>query len=289
MSLSESLGQALGQTVTRLQSVTGGDIHHAFRAMLDDGSEIFVKSNDRAEAGLFATEAEGLAWLAEPGILRVPLVLAVAPGDAAGPGFLALEFIARGKPSRDFDELLGRGLAALHQAGAPHFGHSCDNFIGTQPQDNRTVDGDTWAEFYRLRRLQPQWQRMVDAGLTTSEGRSAYDALCNRLPELCGPDEPPARLHGDLWGGNHLCDESGAPVIVDPAVYGGHREMDLAMMRLFGGFGSRVYASYRENTPLAEGAHERIELFQLYPLMVHANLFGGGYAEQVATIVKRYA
>jgi fructosamine-3-kinase len=288
VSLTESLGRALGQNVVRLQSIAGGDIHSAFRAELEDGSAIFVKSNDRAEVGLFATEAQGLSWLAEPGILRVPQVLAFLPGDADGPGFLALEFIARGKPARDFDEQLGRGLAALHATGAPHFGHSCDNFIGTLPQDNRTVDGDSWAEFYRLRRLQPQWQRMVDAGLTDATGRTAYDALCNRLPELCGPVEPPARLHGDLWSGNQLCDESGAPVIYDPAVHGGHREMDLAMMRLFGGFGSRVYASYREATPLSEGAHERVELFQLYPLMVHANLFGGDYAEQVATIVKRY-
>jgi fructosamine-3-kinase len=289
VSLQEALGRALSQNVVRMQPMAGGDIHRAFRAELDDGSVVFVKSNDRSDTALFAAESKGLSWLAEPGILRVPQVLAVSSGDGNSPGFLALEFITRGKPARDFDEQLGRGLAALHAVGAPRLGHAEDNFIGTLPQDNRPVDGDTWAEFYRLRRLQPQWQRMVDAGLTDLAGRNAYEAMCKRLPELCGPQEPPARLHGDLWAGNHLCDESGAPVIFDPAVHGGHREVDLAMMRLFGGFGSRVYASYREAAPLSEGAHERIELFQLYPLMVHANLFGGGYAEQVAAIIRRYA
>jgi len=289
VTLSDALAKEFDQAVVSLQPIGGGDIHQAFCVQLRDGTEIFVKSSDRTSALLFAAEAEGLSWLAEPGILRVPQVLAVGQGDEDAPTFLALEFIRAGRPARDFDELLGRGLAALHAACAPHFGHAHDNFIGTLPQDNRAVEADTWAEFYRLRRLQPQWQRMVDAGLTSETGRMAYESLCKRLPDLCGSNEPPARLHGDLWSGNHLCDESGAPVIFDPAIYGGHREMDLAMMRLFGGFGSRAYASYREASPLAEGAHERVELFQLYPLMVHANLFGGGYAEQVATIIAHYA
>ena len=113
--------------------------------------------------------------------------------------------------------------------------------------------------------------------------------LLGQLPQIVGPDEPPARLHGDLWGGNWICAENGDPVLIDPAVYGGHRDIDLAMMRLFGGFGDRVFAAYRESYPLAEGSEERVPLYQLYPLLVHLNLFGTGYAGQVERAMRVYA
>src|SRR5204862_1227715 len=133
----------------------------------------------------------------------------------------------------------------------------------------------TWSDFYQRRRLEPQVRRAAEAGLVGPALRRAFDRLFTRLPELVGPAEPPARLHGDLWGGNAMADEQGAPVIFDPAVYGGHREVDLAMMRLFGGFGRRVFDAYAEVYPLAPGHEERVALYQLYPLLVHVNLFGG--------------
>jgi fructosamine-3-kinase len=268
--------------------LAGGDINEAYEVELDDRRRVFVKSNPRSPRGMFAAEARGLAWLAEAGALRVPRVLAASQPDA-GPQFLALELVGSGAPARDFDERLGRGLAALHRHGAPGFGLDHDNFVGRLPQDNRSEPTTTWTEFFRTRRLEAQLRRAVDGGHASSRMRAGFERLFAALPELVGPDEPPSRLHGDLWGGNLLVDESGAPCLIDPAVYGGHREIDLAMMRLFGGFGGRVFDAYDEAWPLAPGHEERVRLYQLYPLMVHVNLFGGGYVGSVESALDRLA
>ncbi len=236
---------------------------------------------------MFAAEARGLAWLGEAGALRVPRVVAVAAPEAAQQ-FLVLELIETARPAPDFDERLGRGLAALHRHGAPTFGLDHDNFVGSLPQENGPPS-PTWPEFYRARRLEPLLRRAADEGLCTPRMRQGFERLFRALDQLCGPPEPPARLHGDLWGGNLLCDDRGAPCLVDPAVYGGHREIDLAMMRLFGGFGARVFDAYAEAAPLADGHRERIPLYQLYPLMVHVNLFGGGYVGSVESALGRLA
>ncbi|HEV8547695.1 MAG TPA: fructosamine kinase family protein, partial [Polyangiaceae bacterium] len=137
-------------------------------------------------------------------------------------------------------------------------------------------------------RLEPQLRRASDAGRVTAALRRRFEELFARLPELVGPEEPPARLHGDLWGGNLHVDEQGAPCLIDPAAYGGHREVDLAMMRLFGGFSERVFSAYAESFPLAAGHAERTDLYQLYPLLVHVNLFGGGYGASVERALSRY-
>jgi fructosamine-3-kinase len=233
---------------------------------------------------MFAAEARGLGWLGAADALRIPKVVAVASPESPHQ-FLVLELVATGAPARDFDEKLGRGLAALHRRGAPGFGLDHDNFIGWLPQANAAAR--TWAEFYRARRLEAQVRRAADEGRASPRMRQGFDRLFRALDELCGPAEPPARLHGDLWGGNLLCDDRGAPCLVDPAVYGGHREIDLAMMRLFGGFGPRVFDAYDEAWPLAEGHRERVSLYQLYPLMVHVNLFGGGYVGSVEAALER--
>ena len=276
-----ALEAAVGGKVVQTRPVGGGDINRADAVTLADGRRLFVKTNARAPEGMFGAEARGLAWLGEAGALRVPEVI------AHGPGFLALELVVAAPPARDFDERLGRGLAALHRHGAPRFGLDHDNFIGRLPQDNAPVADAGWAEFYRARRLEPQLRRAVDDGLASSRLRRGFDRVFAALAELVGPAEPPARLHGDLWGGNLLCDDAGAPCLCDPAVYGGHREIDLAMMRLFGGFGARMFAAYDEAWPLAPGHAARVPLYQLYPLMVHVNLFGGGYVGQVEAILDR--
>src|SRR5262249_45423491 len=155
---------------------------------------------------------------------------------------------------RSFDEELGRALAALHRAAPPTFGLDHDNFIGSLPQSNRSHV--RWADFFQGERLEPQMRRASEPGRATPAMGRGFERLFARLHELVGPEEPPARLHGDLWGGNLHVDEQGAPCLIDPAAYGGHREMDLAMMRLFGGFGERVFSAYSEAFPLAPGHAE---------------------------------
>jgi fructosamine-3-kinase len=272
-----AVGRALGSAVTGARGVAGGDINEAHELTLADGRVVFAKTNHGGDRAMFPAEARGLAWLAEARALRVPRVLAVSAGPDGGRGFLVLERIAPGPRRPDFDERLGRGLAALHQHGAPCFGLDHDNFIGRLPQANAPVAEGGWAGFYRARRLDPQLGRAVDAGLASATLRRGCERLFGVLEERVGPGEPPARLHGDLWGGNVLCDESGEPCLIDPAVHGGHREVDLAMMRLFGGFSSRVFDAYAEASPLADGHEERVPLYQLYFLLVHVNLFGRSY------------
>jgi fructosamine-3-kinase len=282
--LKAALASALGSAVATTRGISGGDINRAYEVALADGQRLFVKTNDRSPRGMFAAEARGLGWLGEARALRIPKVVAVAaPEDPRQ--FLVLELVATGTPAPDFDERLGRGLAALHGHGAPGFGLDHDNFIGWLPQANAA--SQTWAEFYRARRLEAQLRRAADEGRASSRMRQGFERLFRVLDELCGPAEPPARLHGDLWGGNLLCDDRGGPCLIDPAVYGGHREIDLAMMRLFGGFGVRVFDAYEEAWPLADGHPERVSLYQLYPLMVHVNLFGGSYIGSVEAALER--
>jgi fructosamine-3-kinase len=282
--LKAAVGSALGSQVATARGIAGGDINRAYEVALADGRRLFVKTNDRSPRGMFAAEARGLGWLGEADALRIPKVVAVASSDDPCQ-FLVLELVATGTPARDFDETLGRGLAALHRHGAPGFGLDHDNFIGWLPQTNAVAK--TWAEFYRARRLEAQLRRAADEGRATSRMRQGFDRLFGALEDLIGPREPPARLHGDLWGGNLLCDDRGAPCLIDPAVYGGHREIDLAMMRLFGGFGARVFDAYDEAWPLSDGHLERVSLYQLYPLMVHVNLFGGSYVGSVEAALER--
>jgi protein-ribulosamine 3-kinase len=275
----QAVEAALGSKVVRWRPVAGGDINQAHRAELSDGRAVFVKSNVRAPAAMFAAEARGLAWLAEAHALRVPVVL------AQGPDFLVLENIDEGDRRADHDEQFGRGLAALHGFGASGFGLDHDNFIGRLEQANGTLA--SWPEFYRARRLEPQLRMAVDAGRASPGMRRGMDRILLRLEGLVGPPEAPARLHGDLWGGNAIIDERGLPCLVDPAVYGGHREVDLAMMKLFGGFGARVFAAYHEAFPLAPDHESRVPLYQLYFLMAHVNLFGGSYVAQVEHALAR--
>ena len=279
-----SLAAALGSRVLKARPLAGGDINEAYEAGLADGRAVFVKCNATAPNDMFVAEAHGLEWLAQAKALRVPAVLAASGADQLTP-FLALELVRPAQRARDFDERLGHGLAALHRHGAEAFGLDHDNYIGRLPQKNTFAVN--WPEFYRVRRLGAQLKAAVDTGLATTRMRRDFERLFRQLDTLCGPPEPPARLHGDLWGGNLITDELGEPCLIDPAVYGGHREIDLAMMKLFGGFGPRVFAAYKEAFPLADGYRERVALYQLYPLMVHVNLFGGGYLGQVEAALAR--
>jgi fructosamine-3-kinase len=281
--LSEAVGAALGARVVKLEPVSGGDINHALRATLGDGTRVFVKTQARAPAGFFACEAEGLSWLAAAKTVRIPEVLAVSEA----PAFLVLEHIEPGRPARDHDERLGQALAALHRAGAPSFGFARDNFLATLAQAN--APRASWAQFYAEQRLQPLAATARKRGFLDRGFERALEHVLERMPALCGPSEAPSRLHGDLWGGNAIVDAQGGPVLIDPAVYGGHREIDLAMMKLFGGVGARVVDAYDEAFPLAPEHAERVALYQLYPLLAHVCLFGSSYVSGVKRALERYA
>lgn len=282
--LAAAAARAVGARAASAEPVGGGSINQAVRVTLDDGRRIFVKHHRDAPPGSFRAEAEGLAWIAAAGALRTPAVLAVVEeGDAP---LLALEWIERGPAAPGRGEEFGRALAALHAAGAPSFGARDDGWIGPLPQPNGPCE--TWAEFYAERRLMPLARRAVGARLLPASFLDDLERMRARLHGLAGPPEPPARLHGDLWSGNAMLDAVGGPVVVDPAAYGGHREVDLAMMRLFGGFPAAAHAAYAEAAPLAPGHEERVGLWQLHPVLVHVCLFGGGYAAQARELAARY-
>lgn len=233
---------------------------------------------------MYEAEARGLGWLAEAGA-PVPAVVAVREDEQ--PRGIALEWLEASPARPDCDEQLGRDLAALHRAGAAHWGLDHDNFIGDLPQPNGPCS--TWAEFWAERRLVPFAAQAHERGALSTSGRRAVEQAAERIADRGGPDERPARLHGDLWSGNAIAGPDGRTWLIDPAVYGGHREVDLAMMRLFGGFTDRTFAAYDEAFPLADGWQERAGLWQLYPLLVHAVLFGGGYGARAADLAAGYA
>jgi fructosamine-3-kinase len=280
--LRTALERLLGEQVATLHRVGGGDINEAHHATLANGQRVFVKTRAEAPAGMYAREAEGLAWLREAECgLRIPDVLAV--DDA----LLALEWIEPAPKQSDFDEQLGRGLARLHRTHAQAFGFPRDNFIAYLPQQNGSRA--RWSEFYREQRLAPLVVGARARGLIDARLKARFDALYVRLPQLVGPDEAPARLHGDLWSGNVHVDERGQPVLIDPASYAGHREVDLAMLQLFGSPSARFFAAYDEVYPRAAGFADRVALYQLYPLLVHVHLFGGSYVSQLASTLSAYA
>ncbi len=289
--LGVALGAALGRPVRALRPVPGGDLNEAFLAEGDGGARCFVKSARDARPGAYAAEAAGLRWLADAGALPVPAVLAVGEPDGQGPPFLALEWVDPGRARPSTAERLGRGLAALHAAGAPSFGSGSPQLL-LGPLALPDAPAPDWPTFLLERRLAPLVRLAVARGALDPAATALLERLAERLPELAGPPEPPARLHGDLWVGNVHVDRDGAPWLVDPAAHGGHREVDLAMLRLFGsgyGPGSAFRAAYEERAPLAAGAEDRVALWQLAPLLVHAALFGGGYGDRALATLRRYA
>jgi fructosamine-3-kinase len=275
---------SLPQGASDPRPVGGGDINQAYRVRMPDGREAFVKTRADAAPGEYAAEAEGLRWLAEPGAVRTPAVLEV------GEHHLALEWIEPGRLSGDGAEELGRGLAETHAAGAPCFGMppgSAAAGFGSLRLPNEPTDD--WASFYAERRIAPLARLAAERGLISTAAERSLERVCARMPELTGAPEPPARLHGDLWSGNVMADTAGRPWLIDPSCYGGHREVDLAMLRLFGAPSERVFAAYEQRAPLAAGWQERVELYQLLALLVHALLFGGSYVAAAERTAARYA
>jgi fructosamine-3-kinase len=278
---------SLPAEATEPRRVGGGDINEAWHVRLN-GEDAFVKTRPDAGEGEYALEAAGLEWLAEPGALRVPGVIEVAED------YLALEWVQPGRLSAEGAEELGRGLARTHAAGSPNFGDpgfgerlGVQARIGSLRLPNEPCAD--WVSFYAERRLLPLARIATEHNALSDFGVAAVERVCERLARLAGPVEPPARLHGDLWSGNVHADSEGRPWLIDPSAYGGHREVDLAMLRLFGAPNERVFAAYEELTPLADGWRERVGLWQLLPLLVHAVLFGGSYCAEAERVAKSYA
>ncbi|NNF53147.1 MAG: phosphotransferase [Acidimicrobiales bacterium] len=276
------LARHLGGSVKSGVGLSGGDVAQSFRVDLTDGRAVFAKTNHDPPPHFFTTEATGLRWLSEPAAVRVPEVLAVADD----PPILVLEWIET-NPRRVPDErAFGRELAELHRAGFERFGRLDERTTGSRALPN--VQCDDWVEFFAINRLEPLGRLTGDAGILDSEARAGLRTIVSRLADLAGPAESPARLHGDLWAGNRMVDRNGDSWLIDPASFGGHREFDLAMMRLFGGFGPDAFASYSEVFPLADGWEHRIQLWQLAPLLVHAIKFGGHYIDAAKKVIDRF-
>lgn len=292
----QGAGHAL--SVERLVAVAGGSINSA--AIVETtGGRFFVKWNRRPIPDQFEREAEGLSALAsaESGLL-IPRPIAHRRAEAGAPGFLILDYIEPGAPAADYDEQMGRGLAALHRTrpnrtpgenaapAADAFGFPHDNYCGATPQPNAWAD--RWVPFYRDQRLGHLIDLAArDRGWSTDQ-RQTLDALLERLDDLL-VEGPPSLIHGDLWSGNAHVGPGGEASIIDPAAYFGHREAELGMMSLFGGFGSRVWDAYDEAYPLQEGWRERLPLYELYHVLNHYVLFGGGYGSQAVRIARRFA
>ncbi len=269
--------------ILNTNSVSGGSINDAYKVGTNAGL-FFVKQNSASlYPGMFEKEALGLKILASTGAIDVPEVMAT--GKTNNTAFLILGFIKSAPKQPDFWELFAEGLATLHRNTATYFGLDHDNYIGFLPQLNKKHDN--WEDFFREERLEKQVKMARDNGRIGTDLARAFIRFYLKLPELF-PREPPALLHGDLWSGNYMVNEQGKPVIIDPAVYYGHREMELGMSQLFGGFNSRFYEAYHRYYPLEKGWQQRLDYCNLYPLMVHVNLFGGGYAASVQAILRKF-
>jgi fructosamine-3-kinase len=282
--LHQVLETALGTGITRTTPVRGGDVAIAYAVDLDDGRRVFAKTHPGAPREFFTTEATGLTWLRDAGAIAVPDVLAVSDDP---PNHLVLEWVEEGRAGPRTEAELGTALARLHQSGAPSFGREDRRTTGSRGLPNEPCA--TWAEFYATNRLLPLARLARD-------GRALPDRAIDRLESLAGDlarfdpnGEPPSRLHGDLWAGNRLVDRAGGSWLIDPAAHGGHREFDLAMMRLFGGFGSDCFTAYADVHPPAPGWEDRVALHQIAPLVVHAIKFGGHYVDAAERAIRQYA
>jgi fructosamine-3-kinase len=281
--LRAALEQTLAARIVGADVVHGGDVAAAYRVELDDRRTLFAKTHPAPPPGFFTTEASGLRWLGAAGAVAVPAVVAVSDDD---PAHLVLEWVEEGRAHATTDAEFGAALAALHQAGAPCFGREDRRTTGSRGLPNEPAA--TWAEFYGQSRLLPLARLAGDAEVLPADTVDRLETLAGRLELFGAADEPPARLHGDLWAGNRLVDRAGRSWLVDPAAHGGHREFDLAMMRLFGGFGPACFQAYDERHPLAPGWEGRVALHQIAPLVVHAIKFGGSYVPSARAAIERY-
>lgn len=278
--LLQTLGKELD--ILRYAPVYGGSINHSFKIDTSDRS-YFIKWNTESDAvSLFEMEVDGLKKLSI-GPISTPEIIGI--GKASGIHFLILEFIEKSAPSPRFWEDFGEKLAHQHRITEKQYGYHSNNHIGILPQQN---DWSTdWIDFFINCRLEPQLGLAYYNGHLDLSFMDKFRKIYRELPSLI-PKEPISLLHGDLWSGNFMIGKNGDAVIFDPAVYYGHREMELAFTHLFGGFDVSFYHTYDQTFPVAPGFFDRIDIYNLYPLLVHVNLFGGSYLQSVSSTIKRF-
>jgi len=279
--LSDELGECV--VISNTSTVGGGCINDCYRIQTNCGV-FFVKTNSANRyPGMFEAEAKGLQLLKKSETIYIPKVIAF--GEATDDSFLVLEYIDSGRKQPAFWEDFGRSLAQMHRNSTDYFGLDHDNYIGSLPQSNH--QHNDWISFFIEERLEAQLKRAMESGKINKSTIQQFNRLYTKLKAIF-PEEAPALLHGDLWSGNYMAGSNGEPCIIDPAVYYGHREMDIGMSQLFGGFSSKFYDAYNTEYPLENGWQQRIEICNLYPLLVHVNLFGGSYLMQVQSILRRF-
>jgi fructosamine-3-kinase len=273
----------IGIPVTRYEQVHGGDINRSWCLYTNNG-KFFLKVNDAAlYPGMFEKEANGLEALRNYSSFKIPVVHRV--GQSSGQQYLLLEFIEKGSVQPGYWQRFGKALAQLHHQPQTSFGWKEDNYIGSLQQSN--TQHLNWSSFYTECRIRPLIKKLFSMKALSSSDVSGSESLCRQLGSIF-PDEPASLLHGDLWSGNYMITAIDGIAIYDPAVYCGHREMDIGMSLLFGGFAESFYTAYNESYPLEKNWQQRIPLTQLYPLLVHAVLFGGHYVNDVREIILQY-
>jgi protein-ribulosamine 3-kinase len=263
--------------------VGGGSINAAYCLHTNAGDYMMKRNSKSAYPNMFEHEAEGLTTIGQTKTIAVPEVVSIS--EFEGDSILILEWIESTKATSKSSETLGRQLAAMHKHTANQFGFSHNNYMGSLPQSNKQYD--SWASFFVMERLQPMVSIAASKQLLNSEDIQCFENLYTRLSGLF-TEESPALIHGDLWSGNYLIGLAGKPYLIDPAVSYGNREFDIAMTTLFGGFAPEFYTAYHESFPLQQGWQQRLCLWNLYPLLLHLNLFGGSYLEQVRSCLKKY-
>jgi len=273
--------------ISSIQAVAGGSINKAAKLTTDKGA-LFLKWNDSKPAEMFSAEAHGLAVLREAKtLLRIPEVMDLNPERSDEiPGYLIMEYIETFRGKRESSRKLGKGLAELHSRSSDSYGLDRDNFIGSLPQSNKKHG--KWESFFIEERINPQIKLARDRKRINQNAVRGWEQLAAGLGEIF-PDTKPVLLHGDLWGGNYFFDNEGLPVLVDPAVYYGHHEMEISFTKMFGGFSSEFYDTYAFEKNMAPGFNKRVRVYNLYPLLVHANLFGGHYATEASSFLGQFA
>ncbi|MGE0770399.1 MAG: fructosamine kinase family protein [Cyclobacteriaceae bacterium] len=283
--VADALKQKIGTNITvrEFSFCGGGCINHGGRLSTSTG-DFFLKWNSaRKFPGMFEAEAKGLEMLRATNTLSIPQPIAY--GEAGDHQFLMMEFVHQAAQIRNYWQALGEQLAALHGHTQDAFGLDHHNYIGSLPQFNELHT--SWLDFFIEQRLQVQLNLLERGHSISSAARKKFDVLVKHLPDLLVLEKP-ALIHGDLWSGNLIVNSRGEPCLIDPAVYFGHREVELAFTTLFGGFDPMFYEAYRSVFPLESGYEQRFEIYNLYPLLVHANIFGGHYLSQAANIAGRF-
>ena len=279
------LNEALGKNIIieNYSPVGGGSINEAYKIDTSDGLYFVKKNSARLFPQMFQKEIKGINIIGKTNEIIVPQI--VCSGEIDNVTFLIMKHIQSGITGHNFWDDFGKKLASLHKYTDDFFGLDHDNYIGSLIQRNNKHDN--WYDFFREERLEFQVKMARNNGQAGVDIVKGFERFYGRLESIF-PKEPPALLHGDLWSGNYMINENGEPVLIDPAVYFGHREMDLAMTKLFGGFDKQFYQGYNKQYPLEKGWESRMEYCNLYPLMVHVNLFGGSYLQSVKSIIRRF-